>query len=136
MHFFITHLRVLAISDLSMKDIMDVLGDKKVYGSLGEEIRKIRVLSIHWKTPLERAFRFVAERTPSKILKDFLDRFSQSISSGVNHRDFIESEQEGVMEEYKTMYESSNDVITVLNEIYVALLTSIVSLMVLGIIPF
>lgn len=134
MHFFITHLRVLAISDLSIKDIMDVLGDKKVYGNLGEEIRKIRVLSVQWKTPLERAFRFVAERTPSKILKDFLDRFSQSVSSGVNHRDFIESEQEGVMEEYKTMYESSNDVITVLNEIYVALLTSIVFLMVFGII--
>lgn len=134
MHFFITHIRVLAISDLSMKDIIAVLGDKKVYGNLGVEVRKIRILSTQWKTPLERAFRFIADRTPSKLLKDFLDRFSQSISSGVNHREFIESEQEGVMEEYKTMYESSNDVITVLNEIYVALLTSIVFLMVFGII--
>jgi len=134
MHFFITHLRVLAISDLSLRDIIDVLGGKKVYGNLGEEMRKIRILSTQWKTPLEKTFRFIAERTPSKILKDFLDRSSQSLSSGVSHRDFIESEQEGIMEEYKTMYESSNDVITILNEIYVALITSIVFLMVFGII--
>jgi len=134
MHFFITHLRVLAISDLSLRDIINVLGGKTIYGNLGEEVRKISVLSTQWKTPLERAFRFISERTPSKILKDFLDRSSQSLASGVNHRDFIEAEQVGVMEEYKTMYESSNEIITVLNEIYVAMVTSIVFIMVFGII--
>jgi flagellar protein FlaJ len=134
MHFFITHLRVLAISDLGLKEVIKVLGGKKVYGYLGEEVKKIAILSITWKDSIENAFQFISERTPSKIFKDLLDRFSQSVSSGVNHRDFVEQEQEGVMEEYKTMYESSNDVITVLNEIYMALLTSIVFLMVFGVI--
>ncbi|UCD13085.1 MAG: archaellar assembly protein FlaJ [Thermoplasmatales archaeon] len=134
MHFFITHLRVLAISDLGLKDIINVVGGKKVYGYLGEEIRKIAKLSTTWKVSMENAFRFISERTPSKILKDFLDRFNQSVSSGVNHRDFVEQEQGGVMEEYITMYESSNEVITLLNEIYVALLTAIGFLMVFGII--
>ena len=36
MHFFITHLRVLAISDLSLKDIVKILGVNKAYGSLGK----------------------------------------------------------------------------------------------------
>jgi len=134
MHFFITHLRVLAISDMGLKDIFGVIGGKKVYKSLGEEIRKISVISTYWKISMENAFKFISDRTPSKILKDFLDRFSQSEASGVQYRDFIEQEQEGVMEEYKTMYESSNDIITLLNEIYVALITSIVFLMVFGII--
>lgn len=134
MHFFITHLRVLAISDLGIKDIIKVIGGKKVYGALGEEIRKIGILSTTWKVSIENVFRFISERTPSKILKDFLDRFNQSVSSGVNHRDFVKQEQEGVMEEYITMYESSNDVISLLNEIYVALLTAISFLMVFGII--
>jgi flagellar protein FlaJ len=134
MHFFITHLRVLAISDMSLKDIINALGGKTIYGNLGEEIRRISVLSTQWKTPLERAFHFISQRTPSKILKDFLDRSSQSLASGVNHRDFIEAEQVGVIEEYKTMYESSNEVIVVLNEIYVAMITSIVFVMVFGII--
>ena len=134
MHFFITHLRVLAISDLGLKDIIRIIGGKKVYGALGEEIRKIGTLSTTWKVSIENVFRFISERTPSKILKDFLDRFNQSVSSGVNHRDFVEREQEGVMDEYKTMYESSNEVITLLNEIYVALLTAIGFLMVFGII--
>ena len=134
MHFFITHLRVLSISDMGFKDILNMLGKKKVYKTLSEEIRKIGVLSINWKSSVENALRFVAERTPSKILKDFLERFSQSVASGVTHKDFVEHEQEGVMEEYKTMYESSNEVITILNELYVALLTSIVFLTVFGII--
>jgi flagellar protein FlaJ len=134
MHFFITHLRVLSISNLGLKDILRLLGGKKIYKSLGEEIRKIGVLSSSWRTSIENSLLFVAERTPSKILKDFLDRFAQSLSSGVIHRDFVEQEQEGIMEEYKTMYESSIETITILNEIYVALLTSIVFLMVFAIV--
>jgi len=126
MHFFITHLRVLAISDLSLRDIINTLGGKKVYGSLGEEMRKISVLSTQWRVPLSRSFRFISERTPSKILKDFLDRFSQSLDSGVEHREFIETEQDAVLQEYKTMYETSNENIVILNEVYVSMLIAII----------
>ena len=76
MHFFITHLRVLAISDLSLRDIINVLGGKKAYGSLGDELKKISVLSTQWRLPLAKTFRFMSLRTPSKMFKDFLDRFS------------------------------------------------------------
>lgn len=134
MHFFITHLRVLAISDLSLKDIINILAGKKAYGSLGKELEKISVLSTQWRTPLVKSFRFVADRTPSKILKDFLDRFSQSLVSGVDHREFIEQEQDAVLQEYKTMYESSNENITILNEVYVSLLIGIIFVMSFGIV--
>ena len=134
MHFLITHLRVLSLAEMGLKDVIKLIGGKKEYGALGEEFRKISVLTTQWKSTLENAFRFIADRTPSKILRDFLDRFSQAIASGVGHREFIEREQESVMEDYKTMYESSNNVITILNEIYVAMLTSIAFLMVFGII--
>ncbi|HEC95037.1 MAG TPA: hypothetical protein ENI45_03620, partial [Thermoplasmatales archaeon] len=134
MHFMITHLRVLAISDLSLKDIINMLGGKKVYGSLGEELKRASVLSTQWKVPLARAFRFVSDRTPSKMLRDFLDRFSQSLISGVGHREFIEQEQGGVLEEYKTMYEASNENITILNEVYVSLLIAITFIMSFGLV--
>jgi flagellar protein FlaJ len=134
MHFFITHLRVLAISDLSLRDIINTLGGKKVYGSLGEELKKISVLSTQWRMPLSKTFRFISERTPSKILKDFLDRFSQSLDSGVEHREFIETEQDAVLEEYKTIYETSNENVIILNEVYVSLLIAIVFVMSLGIV--
>ncbi len=133
-HFFITHLRVLAISDLSLKDIINILGGNPAYGSLGEEIRKIDVLTDQWRLPLAKAFIFISQRTPSKILRDFLDRFSQSLDSGVEHREFIETEQNAVLEEYKTMYESANENITILNEVYVSMLISIVFVMSLGIV--
>lgn len=133
-HFFITHLRVLVISDLSLKDIINMLGGNKAYGSLGEEMRKISVLSDQWRVPLAKSFQFLSKRTPSKILKDFLDRFSQSLNSGVDPREFIETEQEAVLEEYKTMYETSNENITILNEVYVSLLISIIFVMSLGIV--
>lgn len=134
MHFFITHLRVLAISDMSLKDIVEAIGGNKAYKSLGEEMRKINVLTNQWRVPLAKSFQFISKRTPSKILGDFLDRFSQSLDSGVEHRDFIETEQEAVLEEYKTMYESSNENITILNEVYVSLLIAIIFVMALGIV--
>ena len=134
MHFLITHLRVLAISDLSLKDIIIELGGNKAYGTLGEELRKISVLSDQWSVPLAKCFRFVSARTPSKIFGDFLDRFSQSLDSGVEHREFIENEQDAVLQEYKTMYESSNENITILNEVYVSLLIAIIFVMSLGIV--
>jgi flagellar protein FlaJ len=134
MHFFITHLRVLAISDLSLKDIVTVLGGKKVYGSLGKELKKTSVLSAQWRMPLSKTFRFISARTPSKIFKDFLDRFSQSLDSGVEHRDFIETEQEAVLQEYKTQYEASNENIVILNEVYVSMLIAIIFVMSMGIV--
>jgi flagellar protein FlaJ len=133
-HFFITHLRVLAISDLSLRDIINTLGGKKAYGALGEELKRISVLSTQWRMPLSKAFRFISARTPSKILKDFLDRFSQSLDSGVEHREFIEIEQEAVLQEYKTLYESSNENVVILNEVYVSMLIAIMFVMTLGIV--
>ena len=134
MHFFITHIRVLAISDLSLKDIVNVLGGNKAYKSLGEELRKISVLADQWRVPISKTFRFVGERTPSKILRDFLDRFSQSLDSGVEHREFIEHEQDAVLQEYKTIYEASNENIVILSEVYVSLLIAIIFVMSMGIV--
>jgi flagellar protein FlaJ len=134
MHFFITHIRVLAISDLSLRDIINILGGKKAYGALGDELKRIGVLSTQWRMPLSKTFRFISERTPSKLLKDFLDRFSQSLDSGVEHREFIETEQEAVIQEYKTMYETSNENVIILNEVYVAMLIAIIFVMSLGIV--
>ena len=133
-HFFITHLRVLSISDLSLKDIINVIGDKPVYKSLGKEVKKIGVLSTQWRYPMASTLHFIALRTPSKILKDFLDRFSQSLDSGVEHREFIETEQRAVMAEYKTMYETSNENIIILNEVYVSMLIAIIFVMSFGIV--
>jgi len=134
MHFFITHLRVLAISDLTLREIINILGGKKVYGALGDELQKISALSTQWRLPLSKTFRFISYRTPSKIFRDFLDRFSQSLDSGIEHREFIETEQKAVIEEYKTMYESSNENVVILNEVYVGMLIAIIFVMALGIV--
>ena len=134
MHFFITHIRVLAISDLTLKDIINILGGNKAYKSLGEEFRKISVLADQWRVPISKSFRFIGQRTPSKILRDFLDRFSQSLDSGVEHREFIEHEQDAVLQEYKTIYEASNENIVILSEVYVSLLIAIIFVMSLGIV--
>jgi len=134
MHFFITHIRVLAISDLSLKDIVNLIGGNKAYKSLGEELRKISVLADQWRVPISKTFRFIGERTPSKILRDFLDRFSQSLDSGVEHREFIEHEQDAVLQEYKTIYEASNENVVILSEVYVSLLIAIIFVMSMGIV--
>jgi len=134
MHFFITHIRVLAISDLALREIIIILGGKKAYGALGDELKRISVLSKQWRMPLSKSFRFISARTPSKIFKDFLDRFSQSLDSGVEHREFIETEQDAVLQEYKTIYETANENVVILNEVYVSMLIAIMFVMSLGIV--
>ena len=96
--------------------------------------RKVSVLADQWRVPISKTFRFIGQRTPSKILRDFFDRFSQSLDSGVEHREFIEHEQDAVLQEYKTIYESSNENIIILSEVYVSLLIAIIFVMSLGIV--
>jgi len=103
-HFFITHMGVLATANIPRSDIMRMLGEKKEYGALAEEARKIHNLVESWNMSLAEACRFISKRTPSDIWSDFLDRFAYSIESGEDLDTFLRNEQQIVMEDFATVY--------------------------------
>lgn len=103
-HFFITHMGVLATANIPRGEIMRMLGEKKEYGALADETRKIFTLVDSWNMSLAEACRFISKRTPSDIWSDFLDRFAYSIESGEDLETFLKNEQVVVMEDFSTVY--------------------------------
>ena len=103
-HFFITHMGVLATANIPRSQIMRMLAEKKEYGALAEETRKIFNLVDSWNMSLAEACRFISKRTPSDIWADFLDRFAYSIESGEDLDVFLKNEQQVVMEDFASVY--------------------------------
>ncbi|MEA3201668.1 MAG: archaeal flagellar protein FlaJ [Thermoplasmata archaeon] len=103
-HFFITHMGVLATANIPRGEIMRMLSEKKEYGALAEETRKIFTLVDSWNMSLAEACRFISKRTPSDIWADFLDRFAYSIESGEALETFLKNEQVVVMEDFASIY--------------------------------
>lgn len=103
-HFFITHMGVLATANIPRSQIMRMLAEKKEYGALAEETRKIFNLVDAWNMSLAEAARFISKRTASDIWADFLDRFAYSIESGEDLDVFLKNEQQVVMEDFSSVY--------------------------------
>ena len=124
-HFYITHLGALATSEIGRKEMMKILSERKEYKALAEETRKIYLLMDKWNKSLAQACRFVAKRTPSKILSDFLDRMAHELDSGEDFRDFIRREQKVVMNAFSTLYQGKLYSIDVFKEVYVSVIISL-----------
>ncbi len=124
-HFYITHMGALATSEVSRKEMMKILSERKEYKALADETRKIYILMDKWNKNLAQACRFIAKRTPSKIFSDFLDRMAHEIDSGEDFREFIKREQENVMEAFSNIYQGKLYGVDVFKEVYVSLILSL-----------
>ncbi len=125
LHFYITHLGVLATSEITRKEMMKILSERKEYKALAEETRKIYLLMDKWKRNLAQACRFIAKRTPSRVFADFLDRMAHELDSGADFRDFIKREQNVVMNAFATIYQGKLYSIDVFKEVYVSVIISL-----------
>ena len=124
-HFYITHMGALATSEVSRKEMMKILSERKEYKALAEETRKIYLLMDKWNKNLAQACRFLARRTPSKIFADFLDRMAHELDSGEDFKEFIKREQENVMDAFANVYQSKLYSIDVFKEVYISLVLSL-----------
>ncbi|RLI75242.1 hypothetical protein DRO97_03800 [Archaeoglobales archaeon] len=124
-HLYITHMGTLATSEIDRKRMMEILMERKEYKALAEETRKIYILMAKWNRNLSQACRFLAKRTPSRILADFLDRMAHEIDSGEDFKDFIKREQKIIMDAFTTMYQGKLYSIDIFKEIYVSIILSL-----------
>jgi flagellar protein FlaJ len=77
---------------------------------------------------LAEACRFISKRTPSVIFEDFLDRFAHGLQSGENIKTFLFAEQNVVMNEYESMYNSAMYNVEIIKELFVSLVMSLIFL--------
>ena len=128
MHYYVTQMGALSVAQTSRKELFQILANDPNYHLLGEESRKIYLLMDTWNMSLADACRFVAERTPSIILADFLDRFAHAVQSGEKIEGFLQAEQDTVMSDYATMYNGSLTAVDIVKEMFVSLIMSLIFL--------
>ncbi len=124
MHLFVTRLGILSLTFVSRKDLFNILSEMKEYRELAKEIKKIHTLISKWNVDLPDACRLVAEKTPSELLSDFLIRMAHAVESGETAESFSQNEQKAAMEEFSIKYENAVESIGILNEIYLASISS------------
>jgi flagellar protein FlaJ len=124
-HYYVTHMGVLATSQMQLKDLLYSLSRNEAYEYLGIETGKIYMLMNDWKLSFAQSCRFIARRTPSDIFADFLDRFAHAMDSGENVELFLRSEQKVVMNAFDTMYKDALHSIDTLKEIYMSMVMAL-----------
>ena len=124
MHLFVTRMGILSLTYISRKDLFNILSEIKEYRELAAEIKKVYTLISKWNVDLPEACRIVAEKTPSEQLADFLTRMAHAVESGESAEIFSQDEQKAAMEEFAIKYENSVESIGILNEIYLASISS------------
>ncbi len=118
---FITRVGVISIAMVKRQTLFALMEEQsKDYGELAKEVDKIHSLISNWKLATPEACRIVARETPSEIFADFLDRLAFAIETSENPRDFFRDEQEIVIKEYRTTYESVMSSLELWREMFVA----------------
>ncbi|MHB8606227.1 MAG: type II secretion system F family protein, partial [Thermoplasmatota archaeon] len=132
-HFFVTHMGVLATSQIPRVEVLRMLGEKREYGALAGEARKIHTLVESWHMSLAEACRFVSRRTPSELFSDFLDRFAYALDSGEDLEGFLKNEQIVLMEEFLALYRRNLYGLESLKNLFNALIMSIIFIVIFAV---
>lgn len=124
MHMFITRMGILSMGEVGANSMFDILRQMGDYGELAIEVKRINTLVDKWHTSLPEAARIVGQQSPSPLWADFLDRMAFSIEAGQPIDIFMRAEQETIVEQYATLYDTRLEAVDTLKEIYVSLVSA------------
>ncbi len=133
-HYYITHMGVLATSQMTRIDLLLKLSHTEAYGYLAKETGRIHALIFYWHVSFPVACRFIAQRTPSVLFSDFLDRMAHSVQAGQGFEEFVISEQTVVMNDFTTMYQDSLNSIDMIKEMFISMCMSLIFIVAFAII--
>ncbi|MFC7132899.1 MULTISPECIES: archaellar assembly protein FlaJ [Salinibaculum] len=123
-HLMVTHMTVLATTKIDRMEVFRTLSQEEEYGELANEMRRIVELVDTWNQSLDDACRRRAKEIPSNAVSDFLDRLAYTLGAGQSLEDYLLSEQEQIIQEYSTVYESSLDSLDVMKDLYLSMVLS------------
>lgn len=122
LHLAITELTVLSTTKIDRMEVFRTVGMKGEYGALATEINRIVQLVDTWNQSLDDACRIRATQVSSDPVSDFFDRLAYSLGTGQELRDFMLSEQEMIIQNYVTAYQSSLDDLEVMKDLYLSMI--------------
>jgi flagellar protein FlaJ len=125
LHLFITHAGTLSTAEVERKGLFKLIGERKEYQELSRQARLIYRLVDEWGMSIPEACKFQAKRCPSRIFRDFLERFAYNVDAGQPIEDFLMSEQEVIMSEFETMYVNALKDVDIFKELFLSMVLSI-----------
>jgi len=133
-HLMMTHMTVLSTTNIDRMEVFRKLAEEKEYGALSTEIGRVVQLVDTWNQSLDDACRRRARRIPSEPLSDFFDRLAYTVNAGQELSEFLLSEQQVMIQNYVTMYESTLDNLEVMKDLYLSMVLSMTFALVFAIV--
>ncbi|MGB9965991.1 archaellar assembly protein FlaJ [Halobacterium hubeiense] len=124
-HLFVTHMTILSTTNIDRVEVFRRMGDEYEYGPLAEESRRIVQLIDAWNQSLDDACRMRANKVPSDLVADFLDRLAYTINSGESLEAYLTSEQDAIIRNYATVYEGQLENLQVMKDLYLSMVLSV-----------
>jgi flagellar protein FlaJ len=123
-HLLVTHMTVLATTKIDRMEVFRTLANEDEYGELSNEMHRVVQLVDTWNQSLDDALRRRAKEVPSDTVADFFERLAYTLGAGQSLREYLISEQEQIINNYKTVYESSLDNLEVMKDLYLSMILS------------
>ncbi|MFB6142578.1 MAG: archaellar assembly protein FlaJ [Halorientalis sp.] len=124
LHLFITHITILSTTNINRVEVFRHLATEQEYGEIAAEMGRVVRLVDTWNRSLNEATKRRAKAVPSKPFADLLDRLSYSLESGQELGDFLLDEQDAIIQEYVTIYESTLGNLEVMRDLYLSMILS------------
>jgi flagellar protein FlaJ len=129
-----THMTVLSTTNIDRMEVFRKLSEEKEYGALSAEMNRVVQLVDTWNQSLDDACRRRARSIPSEPLADFFDRLAYTVNAGQELSEFLLSEQQVMIQNYVTMYESTLDNLEVMKDLYLSMVLSMTFALVFAIV--
>jgi len=121
-HLLVTHMTVLSTTKIDRMEVFRTLADEQEYGELANEMHRIVELVDTWNQSLDDACRRRAKEVPSETVSDFFERLAYTMGAGQSLEDYLLSEQEQIIQNYKTVYEGTLGNLDVMKDLYLSMI--------------
>ena len=133
-HLFITNLALLSTTEIDRREIFRILSEKKEFGEIANESRRIYLLTSKWYQNLATAARILMKRTPSKLFSNFLERMAYAIDSGEDLKEFMKRERNVSLNEFSLNYKGMLYDLEIIRDIFIAISIALTFLIVFAMI--
>ncbi len=123
MLFMATYMCAITTARATRPEIFAYTALRKEYAT-AKYIAKVEFFVKRWNYSYVEALTAVAERTQNKLLASMLNRYSNSIESGVPDEDFLNRELATVRSIYRNNYEQGLEMLKKWGDAYIAMLFS------------
>lgn len=121
--FMITYMASITHANVSRPEIFGHTAERKEYIPT-KAMKRVECFVKRWNYSYAEALFLVADRTRNDILQSLLNRFGNSIESGVPDEEFLQSELGTVRNVYRSNFEQGMEMLKKWSDAYIALMLS------------